>query len=183
MAKKFERFHADHAPRMAPPGEHQLGMAPAMERVIGWIRGKHEPSETEICEVIEALYRPLPLILLQLKQITLELHDMTSKFASVSDAVAGLTADVEAQGTVLASAKALINSIPALIQAGIADALSKGATPEQLQSLSDASDAIESGDTDLLGAVTANTPAPPAATDPFTPAPTPDPAATAKAKG
>lgn len=94
------------------------------------------------------------------KYFKLELEHMANKIQAALDKLA---AQVTANTTVTGSAAALVNSIPQLIAAGIAAAIDAGATPEQLQQLSDLADKIGSDDTGLAAAVAANTSAAPPA--------------------
>lgn len=165
MSKKTDRIAQQMAPGGAALLQHIGDHPPAdmpepIARVLGWIKRKHEPSEAEIFEVVLALYAPITHTLRAILQLQSEIKEMVSKFASVTDALTGLTADVAAEKTVVASAVTLITGIPGLIQAAIATALAAGATPDQLQSFSDLSDQIEGDSTGLQGAVTANTPTP-----------------------
>lgn len=69
--------------------------------------------------------------------------------------IAKLQADVTATKAGEASAIALIKGIPALIAAAVAQAQAQGATPEQLQALSDLSTQLEGSAADLGAAVVA----------------------------
>jgi hypothetical protein len=73
--------------------------------------------------------------------------------------IAGLTAEVTNETSAEQAALKLIQGIPALIAAGIAKASAAGATDAQLQALSDLQDKLAANDSELSGAVVANTPA------------------------
>lgn len=79
--------------------------------------------------------------------------------AALDDAIAQLTAKVQAQTTVDASATAFINGVPALIADAVAKAQAAGATPAQLQAITDLGAAIDNASGPLVAAVSANTPA------------------------
>jgi hypothetical protein len=69
-----------------------------------------------------------------------------------------LTDQVAATTTVDASAVQFINGIQALIDSAIAQALDNGATAEQLQPISDASNAMKTESDALAAAILAHTP-------------------------
>ena len=83
--------------------------------------------------------------------------------SALDDKITTLQADVTALTTTDQSAIALINGISAQIAAAVAAAQAAGATPAQLQSLTDLDTAIKTQQTGLAAAVTANTPAAPSA--------------------
>lgn len=84
--------------------------------------------------------------------------------SQLDDQIQALTDAVAQETTVNASAITLINGIPGLIADAIAKATAAGATPAQLQALSDLQAKVTSSSTDLAAAVMANTPAAPPAT-------------------
>lgn len=86
---------------------------------------------------------------------------------ALPDLIASLTAEVSNDTTVMTSAITLINGISAQITAAVNAALAAGATPAQLQAITDAVAQLKANDAGLAGAVAANTPAAP----PVTPAP------------
>ena len=73
-------------------------------------------------------------------------------------AVDDLRAQVENMTSVSDGASVLLNRIPALIDDAYNRGLAAGATPEQLQSLADLRDALQSEATELATAIEANTP-------------------------
>jgi small-conductance mechanosensitive channel len=75
-------------------------------------------------------------------------------------AITQLQSDVTALTTVDQSAIALINGIAAQVSAAVAAALAAGATPAELQSMTDLDTALKAQASGLAAAVTANTPAP-----------------------
>lgn len=77
----------------------------------------------------------------------------------MDDDIAALTAQVAAEGTVIASAVAAFGGVQAMIADAVAQALAAGATPAQLQALTDASTAM-SAQTSALAAAVAAVPAP-----------------------
>lgn len=78
--------------------------------------------------------------------------------SKLDDSITALTATVTAEDTEIDAAIALINGIPALIQAAVQTALDQGATPAQLQALTDLQTTITAKSADLGKAVVANTP-------------------------
>ena len=79
-----------------------------------------------------------------------------SQMSQMDDELVQLTADVAATRGAVDSAVALINGIAAKIAAAVADALAKGATPAQLQSITDLDAAVKAEGADLAAAVAAN---------------------------
>lgn len=73
----------------------------------------------------------------------------------LSDKIATLQADVTAQTTVTQSVITLLAGVPQLIADAVAKAIEAGATPEQLQSLTDLASGIEANTAGLATAVTA----------------------------
>jgi hypothetical protein len=88
----------------------------------------------------------------------LEIELMTVE-TNLDAQIADLTTSVQNETTVSASALTLIQGIPALIAAAIASATAAGATPTQLQAISDLQTTLDANDTTLAAAVTAGTPA------------------------
>ena len=79
--------------------------------------------------------------------------------AALDDAITQLTAQVSASTTVESSAVTFINGVPALIAIAVAAAQAAGATPAELQSLTDLGTALQNSAAPLAAAITANTPA------------------------
>lgn len=79
--------------------------------------------------------------------------------AALDDAITALTAQVNANTTVIGSAKALISGFAAQLAAAVASAQAAGASPAQLAELTALQNTIEQNDNDLAAAVAANTPA------------------------
>ena len=108
--------------------------------------------------------------------------------SAIDDSIKALTDTVAAQTTVDASAVAALSGIAKMLKDALAAASSAGATPAQLQSLTDLSASISANNAGLATAVTANTPAPvpvppPVPTPTPTPAPVPAPAPTPASPG
>jgi len=80
--------------------------------------------------------------------------------SQLDDDIAALTTAVSDENTVIDSAIALINGIQAQIQAAVQAALAQGATPEELQAITDAVNSIGAKKQALADAVAANTPPP-----------------------
>lgn len=83
----------------------------------------------------------------------------------LQDKIDQLTAQVARNTTVEASASALIKGFAAQLAAAVAAASAAGATPVQLQALTDLGASIGAADDDLSAAVAANTPADPGSGD------------------
>lgn len=84
----------------------------------------------------------------------------------LDDKIATLTQDVTDENTIIDSAITLISGIPKLISDAVAVAIAAGATPAQLQGLTDLATSIEAKKTSLAAAISANVPPnpPPVAT-------------------
>lgn len=76
--------------------------------------------------------------------------------AQLDDDITQLAAAVAAEKTVVDSAVVLINGIAAKIAAAVAAALAAGATPAQLQAITDVQTAVNAQQADLAAAVAAN---------------------------
>ncbi len=83
--------------------------------------------------------------------------------SALSDKIDKLKADVAAETTVTQSVVTALAAVPQLIADAVSKALEAGATPEQLQSLTDLATGIEANTASLASAVTANTAASPSA--------------------
>lgn len=86
--------------------------------------------------------------------------------SKLDDAITALQSQVANDTAVESSAITLINGIAARIQAAVDAALAQGATPAELQSITDLGTALTTSSTALAAAVAANTPAPPPAAAP-----------------
>lgn len=78
--------------------------------------------------------------------------------SALSDAIATLTAKVNAATTVEASATVYIQAVPQLIADAVAAAQAAGATPEQIQAITDLGTALDAASAPLQAALTENTP-------------------------
>jgi len=78
---------------------------------------------------------------------------------ALQDQIDALTAQVAQDTTVEGSATALINGFQARLDAAVAAATAAGATPAQLQALTDLSATLKTSSDALSAAVVANTPA------------------------
>ncbi len=76
--------------------------------------------------------------------------------AQIDDEITQLTADVAAEQGAVDSAVAMLNGISQKIADAVAAALAAGATPAQLQAITDANTAIAAQTTALSSAVAAN---------------------------
>jgi chromosome segregation ATPase len=95
----------------------------------------------------------------KLNHILHRLEELERKMSKLDDSITALTTEVANLTTVDASAEALIAGIPALIQTAVNTALAAGATPAQLQALSDLTASLQKNDATLAAAVVASTPA------------------------
>lgn len=102
---------------------------------------------------------------------------MSATVTNLADEITQLQAAVAAEQTVEQSAVTLLNAIPGLIANAVAQAQAAGASPEQLQALTDLTNAVQAHASDLAAAVAANTPVPPPAPAPAEPLPEPTPEA------
>lgn len=84
------------------------------------------------------------------------------QMAQIDDALTALKSQVTNLQSAEASAVALLNGIPQMIHDAVAQAQAAGATPQQVQAITDAANSIQQNASDLAAAVTANTPATPA---------------------
>lgn len=78
---------------------------------------------------------------------------------TLQTSIDNLTAEVQQEDTVIDGAVTLINGFAAQLAAAVAAAVAAGATPVQLQALTDLGTTITAKTTALAAAVTANTPA------------------------
>ena len=79
--------------------------------------------------------------------------------AVIDDSITALQADVTAQTTVLTSVQTFTAGIPAMIQTAVNSALAQGATPAQLQALTDLKTGLETNTAGFAAAIVAGTPA------------------------
>ncbi len=92
----------------------------------------------------------------QLGQVLTTIMKVATKMSQMDDEIAQLQTDVTALRGVEDSAIALINGIAQKIADAVAAALAAGATPAQLQAVSDLSTAVKTDADDLAAAVAAN---------------------------
>lgn len=92
-------------------------------------------------------------------QFDTKLNRILLNMSQMDDDVTQLVADSAAMRTVIDSAVAAFNGFAALIQKAVDDALAAGATPAQLQSMSDLHTAAVQQAADLAAAIPAGTPA------------------------
>lgn len=109
------------------------------------------------------------------------LHHIGNIMSAIDDSIKTLTDTVAAQTTVDASAVAALSGLAKMLADALGAAAAAGATPAQLQALTDLSASISANNAGLATAVAANTPAPapapaPSPTPAPAPAPTPAPA-------
>jgi hypothetical protein len=95
-----------------------------------------------------------------LREILDKLTSMETKMSQMDDDITALQASVASENTVIASAVTLMNGISAQITAAVNAALAAGATPAQLQAVTDLKTAVDTNQAALAAAVTANTPPP-----------------------
>lgn len=91
------------------------------------------------------------------------LQKVNAMSATVTSELAALTAQVAASTSAEQSALTLINGFSARLDAAVAAASAAGATPEQLQALTDEVAALKASADPLAAAVAANAEPPPAA--------------------
>ena len=95
-----------------------------------------------------------------LREILDKLTSMETKMSQMDDDITALQASVASENTVIASAVTLMNGISAQITGAVNAALAAGATPAQLQAMTDLKTAVDTNQAALAAAVTANTPPP-----------------------
>jgi hypothetical protein len=95
-----------------------------------------------------------------LEPILERLDSLEAHLAQIDDEIATLQADVTAEGTTIDSAVTLISGISAQISAAVAAATAAGATPAQLQAMTDLDTAVKAKTQALASAVTAAAPTP-----------------------
>lgn len=98
----------------------------------------------------------LTWVIQALQVITAKLNLEISEMAQIDDELAKLTSDVAAERGVVDSAVTLISGFSAKLDAAVAEAKAAGATPEQLQAITDLSTAVTAQSADLGAAVAAN---------------------------
>ena len=96
----------------------------------------------------------------QFDQILNILRRMATAMSKLDDGIKQLRDDVAALKTVDDSAVALISGFQAQLAAAVQAALDAGASPAELQSLTDLHTAIQAEKDNMAAAVAANTPAP-----------------------
>ncbi len=79
--------------------------------------------------------------------------------SQLDDKIATLTAEATANTNAEKAALKIFQGIPDLIAAAVTKALAAGATPSQLQALTDLNTTLKANDDELAAAVVANTPA------------------------
>ena len=84
---------------------------------------------------------------------------LETKMAAIDDDLTELTADVSANTDLVQSAVTALNGIAQKVTDAVAAALAAGATPAQLQSVTDAATAIKANSAALAAAIPASTPA------------------------
>ena len=94
-------------------------------------------------------------------QILALLNKGATLMTAMDDKLTELTADVAAEGNVINSAVAALNGIQQMITDAVNAALAAGATPEQLQSVSDLAAAVTAQSAALAAAIPATPPPPP----------------------
>ena len=87
------------------------------------------------------------------------LAKMEKTLAQIDDEITQLQADVASEGTTIDSAVTFIQGLSAQLQAAIAAAAAAGATPAELQALTDLDTAVTAKTQELAAAIA--TPAPP----------------------
>lgn len=87
-----------------------------------------------------------------------ELRRLITMSGNLQSSIDALTAQVTAEDTVIDGAVTLINGFAAQLAAAVAAAQAAGASPAQLQALTDLGTTIQGKSTALAAAVTANTP-------------------------
>jgi len=92
-----------------------------------------------------------------LQQLRQDVSIMSGTVSNLDTAITALTAQVQAQTDVDAAAMTMIQGIPAMIATAVAAAQAAGATPAQLQAITDLGTKLDAASGPLSAAVTANT--------------------------
>jgi hypothetical protein len=100
----------------------------------------------------------------QLSNIVTILKRIETKMSLLDDKLNAVIANVTDENTVIDGAITFINSVPGLIQTAVTAALAAGATPAQLQAVTDLGTAITNKSSALKTALVAGTPPAPPAT-------------------
>lgn len=93
-----------------------------------------------------------------LKHIRYSQTRMENKMSQMDDEIAQIKSDVAAERTAVDSATALISGFAAQLQAAVQAAQDAGATPQQLQDLTDLHTALTQQTSDLANAVASQAP-------------------------
>ncbi len=117
---------------------------------------------SEIVQDIEDAVQLLASLLQNLFQFFVLKQKVLTMSAELDAKIAALQASVTNDTAVEQSAITLLAGLKTQLDAAIAAAAAAGATPAELQSLTDLSASIDSNATALAAAVAANTPVPPA---------------------
>lgn len=99
-----------------------------------------------------------------LQLLTSNEQKMETFMAALDDSITVLQGDIVPLTTAVSGATALINGIAAQVATAVTAALAAGATPAQLQAMTDLGTTLTTNTTALAAAVAANTPGVPAGT-------------------
>jgi hypothetical protein len=93
-----------------------------------------------------------------LTRILMAVTRLEKKMAALDEALTALTQKVTDENTVIDGAIVFIGGIPALIKSAVDAALAQGATPTQLQAMTDLGTSIQNKKDALAAALVAGTP-------------------------
>ncbi len=93
----------------------------------------------------------------KLDEVLARLAKLEEKMSKLDDNITALKSKVDGLTTVVGSAVTLINGISGMIQVAVQAALAQGATPAQLQDLTDLSARLDAQSSSLAAAVASNT--------------------------
>ena len=121
-----------------------------------------EALEKRLTHLISQAVPPSGLRWATNQDVSEAVETIAKRMSQLDDQITALTTKVTNTSTVSASVLALCQGIPSLIAAAVAAALAAGATPTQLQAITDLGTSLDNSDSELAAAVLAGTPQAPA---------------------
>ena len=91
---------------------------------------------------VQAIVSALQSLQKQINSLTMEIQKMSGTQSQLDEAIANLQAQVTAETNETVAAVKLINGVPQMINDAVQQALAAGATPAQLQAITDASNTL-----------------------------------------
>jgi len=128
--------------RQRKPPDSVVGLSPGLEQLAA-------ASFLNLANVLTRIETKLDALILQ----------GTENMAALDDAIQTLNDRVTENTTIVGSTKVFIAGLFQQLMDALAAASNAGATPAQLQKLTELAAAVKANDDDLAAAITANTPA------------------------